>query len=123
MMNGKAVASSAEPQRDAAGVYSVEMRAPVPLDRSAWVAARVAEPVLEGKAIMPRRMTVFAHSNPIYFLRGGAKVRVQDSIDYLMLYLRYTEHWFRTAARFESEAKKQEAVDAAREALEFYRKL
>jgi hypothetical protein len=56
-------------------------------------------------------------------LRGGSKVRVQESIDYLILYLRYTEHWFRTAARFETEAKKEEAAGAARAALEYYRKL
>jgi hypothetical protein len=123
MVNGNAVASSEEPSRDESGVYQASVEARIGLDRSAWIAARVAEPKVEGKAILPRRMTVFAHSNPVYFLRDGKKVRLQESIDYLTLYLKYTEHWFATAARFESEGKRQEAVGAARSALALYGKL
>jgi hypothetical protein len=123
MMNGKAVASSGEPRRNADGIYFVELQTQITLDRSAWLAARVAEPSLEGKGFMPRRMTVFAHTNPVWFLRDGAKVRVQESIDHLILYLRYAEHWFESGARFESEAVKQQALAAAREALAIYRKL
>jgi hypothetical protein len=123
VVNGNAVASSPAPVRDEAGVYSAELRTKIELHRSAWVAARVAEPVLEGRAILPRRMTVFAHTNPVYFRRDGAKVRVQEAIDYLTLYLRYSEHWFRTAAKFESEEKRQEALKAVAEAMAIYRAL
>jgi hypothetical protein len=123
IVNGEAAATSPEPKRDADGIYEAKLEARINLDHSAWVAARVSEPSREGKLILPRDLTVFAHSNPIYFLRDGAKVRVQKSIDHLLLYMRYSGHWFRTAANFETEAKKQEAVQAAEQAMAFYRAL
>jgi len=123
IVNGEAVATSAPPTRDAAGIYGTELETRINLDGSAWAAARVSEPSREGKLILPRDLTVFAHANPVYFLRDGAKVRVQESIDHLLLYLRYSRHWFRTAAEFETEPQKQEAVQAAEQALEFYLRL
>lgn len=123
VVNGEAAATNAAPTRDAAGIYEAKIETRIDLDRSAWVAARVSEPNREGKLILPRDLTVFAHSNPVYFLKDGAKVRVQESIDHLLLYMRYSGHWFRTAARFESEPKKQQAVQAAEQAMEFYRSL
>jgi hypothetical protein len=123
VVNGAAAATSAAPARNAAGIYEARVEAPIELDRSAWIAARVSEPDREGKLILPRNLTVFAHSNPVYFLRDGAKVRVQPSIDHLMLYLRYSDHWFRTAARFETEPKRREAIQAAEQALDVYRAL
>jgi hypothetical protein len=123
IVNGEAVASSGEPTRDKLGVYEVKLEAQIPLEASSWVAARVAEPDREGKTIMPRRMTVFAHANPIYFLRDGAKVRVQKAIDYLRLYLRYSERWFQTGAKFDSDATKQQALDQVKWAIDYYSKL
>jgi hypothetical protein len=123
IVNGEAAATSETPQRDANGIYEAKLEAGIKLDRSAWVAARVSEPSREGKLILPRDLTVFAHSNPLYFLRDGAKVRVQKSIDHLLLYLRYSQHWFRAAARFETEARRQEAVQAAEQALAYYQSL
>ncbi len=123
IVNGEAVATSATPARDAAGIYETKLETRINLDRSAWVAARVTEPSREGKLILPRDLTVFAHANPVYFLRDGAKVRVQESIDHLLLYLRYSGHWFGTAAKFETGPQKQEAVQAVEQALEFYKSL
>ena len=123
IVNGEAAATSAAPTRSAAGIYEAKIEARIDLDDSAWVAARVSEPSREGKLILPRDLTVFAHSNPVYFLRDGAKVRRQESIDHLMLYLRYSDRWFRTAARFETESTRQEAIQAAEQALEYYRSL
>ena len=123
IVNGEAAATSPEPKRDATGIYEAKLEARINLDGSAWVAARVSEPSREGKLILPRNLTVFAHSNPVYFLRDGLKVRVQESIDHLLLYMRYSDHWFRTAARFETGPEKQKAVQAAAQALQFYRGL
>jgi hypothetical protein len=123
IVNGEAVATSATPARDAAGIYETKLEARIKLDRSAWVAARVTEPSREGKLILPRNLTVFAHANPVYFLRGGAKVRVQESIGHLLLYLRYSEHWLRTAAKFGNGPQRQEAVQAVEQALDFYKSL
>jgi len=122
IVNGEAVASSGEPTRDQRGVYEAKLEAQIPLEASSWVAARVAEPNRQGKTIMPSRMTVFAHANPIYFLKDGAKVRVQEAIDYLRLYLRYSERWFQTRAKFDPEAK-QQALDEVRWAIDYYSKL
>lgn len=123
MVNGQAVAIQGPPRKDESGIYQSEIEFPIALDRSVWIAARVAAAPGEGDAVMPRRMKVFAHANPIYFLRRGAKVRVQDSIDYLSLYLRYTEHWFRTAANFETDAHRQEALREVGRAMGFFGEL
>ncbi|HOQ44267.1 MAG TPA: CehA/McbA family metallohydrolase [Bryobacteraceae bacterium] len=123
VVNGEAVASSGEPSRDKSGVYEVKLEAKIPLKASSWLAARVAEPSRQGKTIMPRRMTVFAHTNPVYFLRDGVKVRVQKAIDYLRLYLRYSERWFQTGAKFDSEATKQQALEQVKWAVDYYSKL
>ena len=123
VVNGEAAATSAAPARDAVGVYEAEIEARIDLQESCWVAARVTEPSREGRLILPRDLTVFAHANPVYFLRNGAKVRVQESIDHLMLYLRYSGHWFRTAARFETEAQKQEAIRSVEQAVALYEAL
>ena len=123
MVNGEEVAVSGEPRRELTGVYMAELESPIALDRSAWIAARVSDPPGEAKPMLPRRIPVFAHANPIYFLRQGKKVRKQESIDHLVLYLRYAEHWFRTGARFENETKKREAIEAAQRAIAVYRAL
>jgi hypothetical protein len=123
IVNSDAVAASGAPARDSKGIYTAEVETRIDLDRSVWVAARVSEPDRDGKLILPRNLTVFAHANPVYFLRDGAKVRVQESIDHLLLYLRYSERWFRTAARFENESKKREAIAAAEQAAKIYQSL
>jgi hypothetical protein len=120
VVNGEAVAVTATPARDAAGIYEAAVETRIDLDRSVWVAARVSEPSPEGKLILPRNLTVFAHANPVYFLRDGAKVRVQESIDHLKLYLSYTGRWFQTAAKFGTGAQKQEAEEAVEQALRSY---
>lgn len=123
VVNGKAVAASGAPSRNDAGVYEAKLETSIDLDHSVWVAARVSEQDREEKLILPRNLTVFAHANPVYFLRDGAKVRVEGSIDHLLLYLRYSSRWFSTAARFGTEAQKQEAVAAAEQAREFFESL
>ncbi len=123
VVNGKAVATSGAPSQDEAGIYEAKLETPVDLNESVWVAARVSEPDREGKLILPRNLTVFAHANPVYFLRDGKKVRVQDSIDHLMLYLRYSSRWFSTAARFGTEAQKQQAVQSAEQARQVFESL
>jgi hypothetical protein len=123
VVNGEIFASSAESKRNSDGIYEAELQARIALDRSSWLAARVAEPFDMAKAIFPRRISVFAHSNPVYFLKDGRKVRVQEAIDHLMLYLQYTEHWFRTTAKFATADEQQEAIQTAGQALKIYQGL
>lgn len=105
------------------GLYTLEIEQSIDLDRSSWIAARVAESPAIRNRIMPRGLTVFAHTNPVYYLRDGAKVRETASIRYLQKYVRGAMHWLNTGARFRSPAGKDEALRAADQALRFYEKL
>ena len=63
---------------------------------------------------------MFAHTNPIYFLRSGTKVRGLSSIRYLQKYLKGTTHWLNTGARFATTAEKEEALRQAEQARRLY---
>jgi hypothetical protein len=102
------------------GLYSVEVEGPITLDRSSWVAARVAESPAVRNRILPRGLTVFAHTNPIYFLRDGKKVRHLPAIQYLQRYVKGTIHWLNTSATFRDSAEREEALRLAEQARRFY---
>jgi hypothetical protein len=102
------------------GLYAVELDADVDLRESSWVAARVAESPGSRSRILPRGLTVFAHTNPIYFLQDGKKVRELSSIRYLQKYVQGSIHWLNTAARFRSPEEKDEALRLADQARRFY---
>ena len=102
------------------GLYTLELEGMFDLDRSSWLAARVAEDPASKGRILPRGLTVFAHTNPIYFLRSGTKVRELSSIRYLQKYLKGTTHWLNTGARFATTAEKQEALLLAGQARRLY---
>jgi hypothetical protein len=92
------------------GLYTLEIEGIFELDRSSWIAARVADDPDSENRILPRGLTVFAHTNPIFFLQDRAKVRDLSSIRYLQKYLKGTIHWLNTGARFESPAEMEEAL-------------
>ncbi len=105
------------------GVYSMQVETTIELSRSAWLAARVAEhPDLRNR-ILPRGLSVFAHTAPIYFLREGRKVREEASIVYLRKYVEGVLHWLGTDPPFANESDRSNARRTAEEALEFYRGL
>ena len=105
------------------GLYALEVEGTFDLDQSSWLAARVADDPDSKNRILPRGLTVFAHTNPVYLLRQGAKVRELPSIRYLQKYLNGTIHWLNTGARFGSAAHKQEALRLADQAHRLYAKL
>ena len=126
MVNGesapiKNIADRSRPGSD--GVYTLEVEGTFDLDRSSWIAARVASNPASATPILPRGLTVFAHTNPIYFLQNGGKVRELASIRYLQRYVKGTMHWLNIGARFRSPAEKEEALRLANQALEFYARL
>jgi hypothetical protein len=102
------------------GLYTLELEALVELSRSSWLAARVAENPAVRNRILPRGLTVFAHTNPVYFLRDGMKVRELPSIRYLQKYVQGTIHWLKTGARFRNPAEKEELLRLADQARRFY---
>jgi hypothetical protein len=110
-----------DPPKD--GVYKLEVEATVEFTESSWLAARVIDhPDLRNR-ILPRDLSVFAHTNPIYFLKDGAKVREAPSIEYLKKYVQGTLHWLDTNPKFHNKQDAADARQAAEEALEVYKKL
>ena len=105
------------------GLFTLELEGEYELNRSSWLAARVAENPASRNRILPRGLTVFAHTNPVYFLRNGAKVKEISSIRYLQRYLKGTLHWLNTEAKFRTAAERDEALRLADKARAFYEDL
>jgi hypothetical protein len=103
------------------GVYALSIETTATLDRSSWIAARVIDhPDLRNR-ILPRNLSVFAHSGPVYFLRDGRDVREQASIDYLRRYVEGFVRWLDTRPPFFREEDREQARRDAELALRFYR--
>ena len=102
------------------GLYSMEVETTVELAKSGWLAARVVDhPDLKNR-ILPRDVSVFAHTDPIYFLQDGRKVREEASIVYLRKYVKGVLHWLDTNPKFANDEDRREARRSAEEALKFY---
>lgn len=87
------------------------------------LAARVVDnPDLRNR-ILPRNVSVFAHTSPVYFLKDGQKVREPASVAYLRKYVEGTLHWLGTHPAFFDERDRQNAQRDAEEALRVYRSL
>ncbi|MEW5977083.1 MAG: CehA/McbA family metallohydrolase [Acidobacteriota bacterium] len=105
------------------GLYQLEVTTTLHLERSSWIAARVAEDPDIKERILPRGLTVFAHTNPLYYLQDGARVREASSIRYLQRYVKGTIHWLETGARFATVQEKEEALRLAKQAERIYAEL
>lgn len=70
-------------------LFSLELEADITLSKSAWIAGRITSP--DTPEMMPRNLTVFAHSNPIYLIQDGNPVHVEESVKYLKKYQRSGE--------------------------------
>ncbi len=127
VMNGRKVGHKTIPllRQDppADGLYSLEVEATVELTDSAWLAARVIDHPDLPNRVLPRGLSVFAHTSPIYFLKDGRKVREPASIAYLQKYVEGTLHWLGTNPNFALEEDRQAAQNAADQALQFYKDL
>ncbi len=109
LVNGNVVAwerlSDYYTKRD---IYSVDLEADITLSESAWIAGRVTSQNTPG--ILPRGLTVFAHSNPVYFLQDEKSVHVEKSVAYLKTYQKAVRNWIELFSNFSSEAEKDEAA-------------
>jgi hypothetical protein len=119
--NGRTVARKivpppANPPVD--GVWSMSVEAPLDLDRSAWVAARVTDDVDLNPRVLPRGASVFAHTNAVHFVRDGRAVREEASVAYLRKWVGGLRHWLSTRPSFATEEDRQslerDAAEAAR---------
>ncbi|MCW5980023.1 MAG: CehA/McbA family metallohydrolase [Bryobacteraceae bacterium] len=121
VVNGEPAAVKPVANRPGAdGLYAAEVEVALDLEGSCWIAARVAENPAVRNRILPRGLTVFAHTNPVYFLKDGAKVKDTASIRYLQKYLKGTNYWLNTAARFRTPGEKEEALRLADQAAKLY---
>lgn len=123
VMNGVPVAHGlklvqANPPVD--GVYTLQTEAVVRLERSSWLAARAfADPDITPR-LLPRESSAFAHTNPVYFLQEGRRVREEGSIAYLRKAVNGLLHWLSTQPAFASEADRAAVRRDAEEALRIY---
>ena len=127
VMNGRKVGHKTVPllRQDppADGIYALEVEATVELTDSAWLAARVSDHPDLLNRILPRGLSVFAHTSPVYFLKDGRKVREPASIAYLQKYVEGTLHWLGTHPNFALEEDRHAARQAAEQALQVYKDL
>ncbi len=93
------------------------------LNKSSWIAARVAEDPDNKQRILPRGLSVFAHTNPVYFIKDGKKVKEEASILYLMKYVNGTINWLKSNPTFENPDDRTEAIKEAKDALLIYESL
>ena len=119
VVNGKVVKWEILPdyytKRD---IYSLDLDVDVTLSESAWIAGRVTSQ--NTPEILPRGLTVFAHSNPVYFLQNGESIHIEKSAAYLRTYQKAVRNWIELFSDFDSEAEKDEAamyLDEAERAL------
>jgi hypothetical protein len=123
VMNGEVIGHQTvpiwqNPPKD--GIYSMAIDTEVNLTRSCWLAARVVDhPDLRNR-ILPRGVSVFAHTSPVYFLREGQKVHEAASIAYLRKWVQGVLHWLDSKPAFGTEADRLSARAAAEKALSYY---
>jgi hypothetical protein len=126
VVNGETAAIRRIPDRNRPGtdgLYTLELDEVLELDESSWLAARVADEPGGRARILPRGLTVFAHTNPVHFLEDGAEVLEPASARYLRKYIEGTIHWLNTSARFGSPEQKEEALRLANQAHRFFAEL
>jgi hypothetical protein len=89
-------------------IYVLDTEVDVALSESAWIAGRVTSQNTPG--ILPRGLTVFAHSNAVFFLQNDKPVHVEKSVAYLKTYQKAVRNWIELFSNFGSEAEKDEAM-------------
>ena len=105
------------------GIYTMDVESDLVLDKSCWIAARVADDPDNKLRILPRGLSVFAHTNPVYFIRDGKSINEEASIIYLRKYVNGTIHWLQTNPSFENPGDRIEALKLAGDALHIYESL
>lgn len=89
-------------------LYKVEMETVITLRESTWIAVRVTS--LDTPQMLPRNLTVFAHSNPVYLIRDEKPVHVKASVKYLLDYLRSARNWIEHYSSFRDQREKEAAM-------------
>jgi hypothetical protein len=99
------------------GVYTMEVETTIELARSGWLAARVVDDPDLNPRVLPRGASVFAHTNPLYFLQGGGRVREEPSIAYLRKWVSGFRRWLEGDPPFANPEDRRNARRDAEQAL------
>jgi hypothetical protein len=95
----------------------------VPLQESAWIAARVTGEKHPELIYFPHPQwskPVFAHTSPIYVRYRDQKIEKAESARYLLDRMAKLESWARDDAYFGNDEQKSEALRTIRRGKEFY---
>ncbi len=88
-------------------LYMLEIEKEITISSSTWIVGRATS--VNTPMMLPRGLTVFAHTNPIYYLKNEMPVYVQVSIDYLKTYQKAVRNWIEHYSDFSTEAEREEA--------------
>ncbi|MBA7551091.1 hypothetical protein ES705_43626 [subsurface metagenome] len=106
MANGKLIAwEYLADYRKKKDLYTAELETEITLNESTWIAGRVTS--LDTPQMLPRNLTVFAHSNPVYMLKDQQPVHVSASVEYLLDYLKSSRNWIENYSSFKDKAEKR----------------
>jgi hypothetical protein len=83
-------------------LYTLELEEDITLNESTWIACRVTS--LDTPQMLPRNLTVFAHTNPVYLLRDNKPVHNKASLKYLLDYLKSGRNWIENHSSFKDES-------------------
>jgi len=105
------------------GVYKMKVETDLELNKSCWIAGRVADDPDNKNRILPRGLSVFAHTNPVYFLKDSARIKEEASIQYLQKYVRGTIHWLKGNPPFTRQEDLDKALKLSNDAYSVYESL
>ena len=112
--NGKLVAWENLKAADQEKIYSQELAAEITLSESTWIIGRVTSVGLS--KMLPRNLTVFAHSNPVFLFRDGKPTYVPASENYLKLYQKAAVNWVEKYSNFKNGTERERALQYLQEA-------
>jgi hypothetical protein len=114
--NGKLVAWENLKATDLDKIYSQTLEVEITLSESTWIIGRVTS--VGGSRMLPRNLTIFAHSNPVYYLLDGKSTYVPESQKYLRLYQKAAVNWVKKYSNFRNGAEKERALQYLQQAKE-----
>ena len=100
--------------------YRVKFADSVPVERSGWIAARVTGP--ERQHLLMDSY-VYAHTNPVYLVKGGARPQSPEDAKYFLRWIDHVVGLLEKATEFDTPAQKKEVLDLWRRAREVYARL
>lgn len=113
LVNGKPVAVV-----KANGARRLELARSIPLQHSAWIAARVRGP---WSRLIVNDAGAYAHTTPVYVRVGDERIAVREDVEFFVQWIERLTERVRQKGRFATPEHKEEVLKIFNEALEIYR--